>query len=103
MVGGSGASEYVAEPAREQCSDLIRVRWIEEEVAGVGLLIEVLSDKEVDLAVVTLLDPLGIGVVPSADGDLSGDVPIVVFIPNGAEREFEAMVSLTFEALDAVL
>jgi|SRR6267142_2479215 len=103
MVSGGGTGEYVAEPAREQCSDLIQVRWVEEEVSGVGLLVEVLPDKEVDMAVVALLDPLGVGVVSSADGDLGGNVPIVVLIPDGTEWEFEATVSLAFKALDAVL
>jgi len=103
VVSGGGAGEYVAEPARERCSDLIRIRWVEEEVGGVGLFVEVLPNEEVDAAVVALLDPLGIGIVPSADGDLGGDVPVVVFVPNGAEWEVEATVSLVFEVLDAVL
>src|SRR6267142_4448458 len=99
MVGGSGSCEYVAEPAREQCSDLIQVRWVEVEVHGVGLLVKVLSDKEVDMAVVTLLDPLGIGIVAPTDEDLSGDSPVVVLVPDRTEWEFEATVSLTFEVL----
>jgi|SRR6267142_3201402 len=103
MVGGSGAGEYVAEPAREQCSDCIRVRWIEEEVGGVGLLVEVLPDEEVDVAVVALLDPLGISIVPSTDGDLCGDPTVVVLVADGMEGKLEATVSLAFEVLDAVL
>jgi len=81
----------------------IRVRWVEEEVGGVGLFVEVLPDEEVDTAVVVLLDPLGVGVISSADGDLGGDTPIVVLIPDGTEQELEATVSLAFEALDTVL
>src|SRR6267142_109864 len=102
MVSGGGTGEYVAELARERCSDLIQVRWAEEEVGGVGLLVEVLPDKEVDTAIVALLDPLGVGVVSSADGDLGGDAPVVVLIPHGMEQELEATVSLAFEALDVV-
>src|SRR6266850_8103203 len=102
MVSRRGSGEYVAEPARERCSDLIRVRWVEVEVGGVGLFVEVLSDKEVDVAVIALLDPLGVSVVSSANGDLGGDAPIVVLIPDGTEQELEATVSLAFEALDAV-
>jgi len=103
MVGGSGTSEYVAEPAREWCSDCIQVRWVEEEVSGVGLLVKVLPDEEVDAAIVVLLDPLGVSVVPSSDRDLCGDSPVVVLIPSGTEGELEATVSLAFEVLDTVL
>jgi len=73
------------------------------EVGGVGLFVEVLPDEEADAAVIALLDPLGVGVVSSADGDLGGDTPIVVLIADGTEWEFEAMVSLAFEVLDTVL
>jgi len=52
VVSGGGAGEYVAEPAREWCSDLIRVRWVKVEVGGVGLFIEVLSDEEVDSSII---------------------------------------------------
>jgi len=104
VVSGRGTGEYVAEPARERCSDLIRIRWVEVEVGGVGLLIEVLPDEEVDAAVVALLDPLGVGVISSPDGDLGGNTPVVVLIPDGMERELlEDTVSLAFEVLDAVL
>jgi len=103
VVGGRGAGEYVAEPARERCSDLIRVRWGEVEVGGVGLFVEVLPNEEVDAAIVAELDPLGISVVPSTDGDLGGDMPIVVLVADGTEWEFEVMVSLAFEILDVVL
>ena len=55
------------------------------------------------MAVIALLDPLGVSVVSSANGDLGGDAPIVVLIPDGTEQELEATVSLAFEALGAVL
>jgi len=103
VVGRGGTGEYVAEPARERCSDLICVRWIEVEVGGVGLLVEVLSEKEVDAAVVVLLDPLGVGVVPSIDRDLGGDVPVVVLVADGTERELKVTVSLPLDGLDMVL
>jgi len=104
VVSGGGTGEYVAEPARERCSDLIRIRWVEVEIGGVGLFVEVLPDKEVDAAVVELLDPLGVGVISSPDGDLGGDAPIVVLVSDGTERELlEDAVSLAFEILDAVL
>src|SRR6267142_1110310 len=104
VISGRGSGEYVAEPARERCSDLIRVRWVEVEVGGVGLFVEVLPDEEVDASVVALLDPFGVGVVPSSDGDLSGNAPVVVLVSDGTERELlEDAVSLAFEVLDAVL
>jgi len=104
VVSGRGSGEYVAEPARERCSDLIRVRWVEVEVGGVGLFVEVLPDEEVDAAVVALLDPLGVGIISPSDGDLSGDTPVVVLVSDGTERELlEDAVSLAFEILDAVL
>src|SRR6267142_2282954 len=67
-------------------------------------VVEVLPNKEVDAAVVALLDPLGVGVVSSPDGDLGGNMPIVVLVPNGTKRELlEDAVSLVLEILDAVL
>jgi len=50
-----------------------------------------------------LLDPLGIGVISSADRDLCGDPAIIVLVANRTEGEFEAVVSLTFKVLDVVL
>jgi len=55
------------------------------------------------MAIVALLDPLGIGIVSSTDGDLCGDLAVVVLVANGMEGELEAMVSLAFEVLDIVL
>jgi len=103
VVGRRGAGEYVAKPARERCSDLIRIRWVEVEVGGVSLLVEVLPDEEVDASVIALLDPLGVGVVSSTDGDLSGDAPVIVLIADGTEWELELAVNLALEGLDAVL
>jgi len=104
VVSGGGTGEYVAEPARERCSDLIRIRWVEVEVGGVGLFVEVLPDEKVDAAIVALLDPLGVSVISSPDGDLGGHAPVVVLISDGTERELlEDTVSLALEVFDAVL
>jgi len=55
------------------------------------------------MAVVALSDPLGVCVIPSTDGDLGGDMPVVVLIPDWMKGELEAAVSLVVESLDAVL
>jgi len=55
------------------------------------------------MAIVMLLDPLGVGIVSSTDGDLCGDAPVVVLVPDRTEREFKAAVSLVFKILDTVL
>jgi len=55
------------------------------------------------VSIVALLDPLGVGVISSADRDLGGDLAVIVLIADRMEGELEAMVSLMFKVLDVVL
>jgi len=84
VAGGSGADKQVVKLTGEWFGDLVGVRGVEVKISGVGLHIEVLADKKVNVSIVMLSDPLGIFIIAPTNRDLSGDSPIVVFVANWA-------------------
>jgi hypothetical protein len=55
----------------------------------------VLANKEANLAIGVELDPLGIGIVPVANRDLSNDSSTVVLVTMGLDGKLKFLISLS--------